>query len=91
MGSIPPTTTTPPLVRVLIAGGSYCGLSAAMNLRDLGDGRSPRMAGEPYPHHAELPKVNFEITLVDERDGYCKYLILTHSLTHSLNQSTNFK
>ncbi|KAL7928673.1 hypothetical protein V8C35DRAFT_317471 [Trichoderma chlorosporum] len=67
MGSIPQTA---PVVRVFIAGGSYAGLSAAVNLLDLGDGLSPRMAHEQYTHHPSVPKVNFQITIADERDGY---------------------
>lgn len=70
MGSIPDTT---PVVRVFIAGGSYAGLSAAVNLLDLGDGLSPRMANDPYTHHPSVPKVKFQITIADERDGYCKH------------------
>ncbi|KAL5090029.1 hypothetical protein Trisim1_004860 [Trichoderma cf. simile WF8] len=67
MGSIPETA---PVVRVFIAGGSYAGLSTAVNLLDLGDGLSPRMAREAYTHHPSVPKVNFQITIADERDGY---------------------
>ncbi|UKZ82206.1 hypothetical protein TrVFT333_009990 [Trichoderma virens FT-333] len=67
MGSIPEAA---PVVRVFIAGGSYAGLSAAVNLLDLGDGLSPRMAHEQYTHHPSVPKVNFQITIADERDGY---------------------
>lgn len=69
MGSIPDSA---PVVRVFIAGGSYAGLSAAVNLLDLGDGLSPRMAHERYQHHPSVPKVKFQITIADERDGYCK-------------------
>jgi uncharacterized protein with NAD-binding domain and iron-sulfur cluster len=69
MGSVPESV---PAVRVFIAGGSYAGLSAAVNLLDLGNGLSPRMSNEPYAHHPSVPKVNFEITIADERDGYCK-------------------
>ncbi|KAL7787099.1 FAD/NAD(P)-binding domain-containing protein [Trichoderma ceciliae] len=67
MGSVPDTA---PVVRVFIAGGSYAGLSAAVNLVDLGDGLSPRMANEPYAHHPKVPRVDFQITIADERDGY---------------------
>ncbi|PTB61787.1 FAD/NAD(P)-binding domain-containing protein [Trichoderma citrinoviride] len=67
MGSVPESV---PAVRVFIAGGSYAGLSAAVNLLDLGNGLSPRMSNEPYAHHPSVPKVNFEITIADERDGY---------------------
>jgi hypothetical protein len=72
MGSIPDSA---PVVRVFIAGGSYAGLSAAVNLLDLGDGLSPRMAHKRYTHHPSVPKVNFQITIADERDGYCKYFL----------------
>ena len=68
MGSLPEAA---PVVNVLIAGGSYAGISAAVNLCDLGAGSSPRMAIEPYPHHPDLPRVDFRITIVDERDGLC--------------------
>lgn len=57
--------------KVLIAGGSYAGLGTALNLLDLCSGRFPRFAynveGEP-----DARKVAVEITIVDERDGYCK-------------------
>lgn len=69
MGSIPDSA---PVVRVFIAGGSYAGLSAAVNLLDLGHGLSPRMAHERYQHHPSVPKVDFQITIADERDGYCE-------------------
>jgi hypothetical protein len=65
-------TTEIPVVRVFIAGGSYTGLSTALNLLDLGQGLSPRMAQSPYVHHPELPRVDFRITIADERDGFCK-------------------
>jgi len=67
MGSIP---VEAPRVRVLIAGGSYGGLATALNLLDLGDGLSPRMAYEPVEHHPDVPKVDYDITIVDERDGF---------------------
>ena len=61
-----------PTVKVLVAGGSYAGLSTVVNLLDLGDGLSPRASPEPYAHHPDLAKVDFQITLVDERDGFCE-------------------
>jgi hypothetical protein len=73
MGSLPEASSA---VRVLILGGCYGGLSAAVNLLDLSQGYSPRMNSEPYVHHPELPQFNIEITIVDERDGYCKCLNL---------------
>lgn len=59
--------------RVLIAGASYAGLAAAVNLLDLTDGKPPRMALDPYPFQKTWPRVRFEITIVDERDGFCAY------------------
>ncbi|KAF5667580.1 pyridine nucleotide-disulfide oxidoreductase [Fusarium heterosporum] len=67
MGSLPEASNA---VRVLILGGCYGGLSAAVNLLDLSQGYSPRMNSEPYIHHPDLPRFNIEITIVDERDGY---------------------
>ncbi|WXC47458.1 hypothetical protein QX201_007176 [Fusarium graminearum] len=67
MGSLPETSNA---VRVLILGGCYGGLSAAVNLLDLSQGYSPRMNSEPYTHHPNLPTFNIEITIVDQRDGY---------------------
>lgn len=62
----------PSPVRVLIAGGAYAGLTAAINLVDLGQGLQPRQAEEPYTHHPDLPTVDFEVTVIDERDGFGK-------------------
>lgn len=71
MGSVT-NTQDAPTVRVFIAGGSYAGLSTAVNLLDLGQGLAPRMFQAPYEHHPDLPRVNWEITIADERDGFCK-------------------
>ncbi|KAL2163605.1 hypothetical protein VTH06DRAFT_5663 [Thermothelomyces fergusii] len=71
MGSVPDLQTPQPF-RVLIAGGSYGGLSAALNLYDLCRGLPPRCgptpaAGEDLP---ETPQFAVDITIVDERDGF---------------------
>lgn len=68
MGSIPETI---PSVSVFIAGGSYAGLSVALNLLDLANGDSTRMSQEPYLHHPNVPRLDVQITIADERDGYC--------------------
>ncbi|KAJ4267370.1 hypothetical protein NW762_003475 [Fusarium torreyae] len=67
MGSLPEASHA---VRVLVLGGCYGGLSAAVNLLDLSQGYSPRMNHEPYIHHPDLPHFDIEITIVDEKDGY---------------------
>ncbi|CAK7235836.1 hypothetical protein SCUCBS95973_009403 [Sporothrix curviconia] len=59
--------------KVLVVGGSYCGLAAAFNLSDLCLGKAARAASS-YEGQDALPKENqpihAEITLVDERDGF---------------------
>ncbi|OGM49226.1 apoptosis inducing factor [Aspergillus bombycis] len=55
--------------RVLIAGGSYGGLSAALSLLDLSKGRVARFN---YTEGAKAPQyqIPIQITVVDERDGF---------------------
>ncbi|KAJ3479138.1 hypothetical protein NLG97_g8399 [Lecanicillium saksenae] len=67
---MPSATNSTPTVRVLVAGGSYAGLSVAVNLLDLNRGVSPRMHPEPFVFEEDWPHVNFHITIVDERDGF---------------------
>ncbi|KAK3321997.1 pyridine nucleotide-disulfide oxidoreductase-like protein [Apodospora peruviana] len=60
-------------VKVLIVGGSYGGLAAALNLQDLCHGQAPR--GGPTvekDHHDDVEKarIPLDITIVDERDGF---------------------
>ncbi|KAJ5314831.1 Enoyl-CoA hydratase AKT3-1 [Penicillium atrosanguineum] len=55
--------------RVLVIGGSYGGLAAALTLVDLSRGRVPRFSSNPDatpPPH----RVPIQITVADERDGY---------------------
>ena len=61
---------TSPAVRVLVVGGSYGGISVALNLLNLGLKRATRFGG-----NIELPadgpqEVPLDIHIVDERDGY---------------------
>lgn len=63
--------TTSQSYRVLIIGGSYAGLSTALTLVDLSRGQIPRFSYNrdiPPPAH----RIPVQITVVDERDGYCK-------------------
>ncbi|KAF9885900.1 hypothetical protein FE257_012280 [Aspergillus nanangensis] len=55
--------------RVLIVGGSYSGLSAALTLLDLCNGRLARFnyTADAKPPNNQIP---IHITLVDERDGF---------------------
>lgn len=59
-------------VKVVIIGASYGGLSTAGNLLDLCQGRPARFT-YPYPEkYAATANVPVEITIIDERDGFCK-------------------
>ena len=59
--------TTP--YRALVLGGSYAGLSAALNITDLCDCRPARCGRGDEPPTTE--KISVDVTIVDERDGYC--------------------
>ncbi|KAF9253841.1 hypothetical protein DTO012A7_4947 [Penicillium roqueforti] len=55
--------------RVLVIGGSYGGLSAALTLIDLSQGRLPRFNCNPDAK-APTHRIPIQITVVDKRDGY---------------------
>ena len=62
--------------KVLVIGGSYGGLAAALNLLDLCSGVPARFAGgstekRTTPDGVAIP---IQIKLIDERDGYCECL-----------------
>ncbi|KAK8140725.1 hypothetical protein G3M48_002341, partial [Beauveria asiatica] len=67
---MPSASPLPITVRVLVAGGSYAGLGVAVNLLDLHNGVSPRMNWEPFVADKDWPQINFQVTVVDERDGF---------------------
>ncbi|KAK4152208.1 apoptosis-inducing factor 2 [Chaetomidium leptoderma] len=79
MGSIPelqpeitlsPATQLEPF-KVLVVGGSYGGLSAALNLQDLCHGLPPRCGEKPAEgEHLGGPQFAVDITIVNERDGF---------------------
>lgn len=58
------------VTRVLVAGGSYAGLSVTLNLLDLCNGLSPRFSGTNTPTDRSQ-QTPVEVTIVDERDGFC--------------------
>ena len=61
-------------MKVLVIGGSYGGLGAALNLLDLSKGKYSRFSGKvgKDPQAGPDSKVAVQIKIVDERDGYCK-------------------
>ncbi|KAI5195273.1 FAD/NAD(P)-binding domain-containing protein [Aureobasidium subglaciale] len=83
--------------KVLIIGGSYSGLAATVNLIDLCDGKQPRFSSAPSDEASIKSKVGVDITIVDERDGYCKYYaertsqaVLTKALDHLIGNPLAF-
>jgi hypothetical protein len=66
--------------RILVVGGSYGGLSAALNLQDLCRGLAPRCGPKPNEgEHVERPQYPVDITIVDERDGFCELSLLLYN------------
>lgn len=70
---VPEKAVEKPQNRVLVIGGAYAGLSAVIHLLELANG------GEHRPTSITLPPVTgkplrlpVQITMVDERDGFCK-------------------
>jgi len=57
--------------KVIVIGGSYSGLAATVNLIDLCDGKPPRFTSTPSDVVSSKSKLAVDITIVDERDGYC--------------------
>lgn len=58
--------------RILVVGGSYAGLGAIVNLLDFCAGQVAHTS-PPEAEAEHSGRVNAQITLVDERDGYCEY------------------
>ena len=69
---VSPHNETP--FRVLVIGGSYAGLAAALNVLDLCNSRPCRFTGETESF-VPSPGIPVKITIVDERDGFCKLLL----------------
>ena len=63
-------------VKVLVVGGSYGGLAAALNLLDLCKGKQGRCSRDVEAADGLRVNVPIQIKFVDERDGYCKSAIL---------------
>lgn len=59
--------------RILVAGGGFAGLSLIGNLLDLCQGRKARFDLDKATGDDDNGRrVDLFITIVDERDGYCK-------------------
>lgn len=77
--------------KVLVLGGSYAGLSAALNLVDLCHGLRHRFCIDDNDNSTGK-KIPVQVTIVDERDGFCtlpapsNLLICTNKLYRSSNR-----
>jgi NADH dehydrogenase FAD-containing subunit len=80
--------------KILILGGSYAGLAAALNLVDLCHGRRHRFSITEVDNGTGK-RIPVQVTIVDPRDGYCTrftlpffYLIkyLTINIDHLIGQ-----
>lgn len=87
MGSQFDSSATSGPFRVLILGGCYGGLSTALNLLDLSEGRAARQGSGVVPGHDG--KIPIEVTIVDERDGFCMYIYLLYSDDHPSTSGSN--
>jgi hypothetical protein len=61
--------------KVIIVGCSYAGMSATLTLAALKDGRPiPFASYGDYSHLRHAPTAqDFHVTIIDERDGFCKF------------------
>lgn len=73
MGSVVRSNTVASPFKVLVVGGSYAGLAAALNLSDLCQGKNAR--GGYGAVNSCKTSIHVDITIVDERDGFCKLLL----------------
>lgn len=80
-------TSTYDPTKVLVVGGSYAGLSAALNLHDLFNGKPRSNRQEQVTAKATQPTHPIKITIVDERDGFCVYCA-RYSMTTSKGLTT---
>ena len=59
-----------PPIKVLVAGGSYAGLAAAVHLLDLAQGRRTRFDDKKQTSGSKA--ISLDVHIVDKRDGFCK-------------------
>jgi hypothetical protein len=62
------------VVKVLISGGGYGGLSTALNLMKIPSGKPQLSCPLPPPEMDWSPQTPPQIVLIDERDGICRSL-----------------
>ena len=71
--------------RVLVVGCAYGGISAVVNLLDCAKGKGMRdnYIPETVDFKEKKSKQGVEITVIDERDGYCMSLFLRSVLCYT--------
>lgn len=88
-----------PQNRVLVIGGAYAGLSAVIHLLELANGGEHRPTSVTLPPVTGKPlRTSVQITMVDERDGFCKYrsdpvsyLIILHEIYEIYSYTTKHR
>ena len=65
---------------VVVVGGSYAGLSAIVHLLALADGRKLPTGDNPLTGLDVRLRRRLDLTLIDERDGFCtpRFFLLSH-------------
>jgi apoptosis-inducing factor 2 len=77
----PPETLNSAPHRILIVGGAYAGITAVLNLLDLAQGKQERPSVYELPNfEGRKSRRGIEITVIDERDGFCRFPFLDFSL-----------
>lgn len=67
-----PRSAIQSLHKIVVVGGAYGGVSAIINLLAMADGKELPYGGNPLTGLDVPLKQRLEITLIDERDGFCK-------------------
>jgi hypothetical protein len=73
LASMAPAFSTCRPANVLIIGGGYGGLSAAVNLVNLSSGKPQLSCPLPPPELGWAPQTTPQVVLIDQRDGICKH------------------
>lgn len=96
---VPEKVDEKPQNRVLVIGGAYAGLSAVIHLLELANGGEHRPTSVTLPPVTGKPlRTSVQITMVDERDGFCKscsdpvsYLIILHEIYEIYSYTTKHR
>jgi len=66
--------------RVVVAGGSYGGITSVLTLLDLIDGKPLRVGSETQFSRDLRVQRKLEIVLLDKREGFCRFTFLCYDI-----------